>query len=170
MLKIRIKGIKAQSALEFLTTYGWAFLILLVMIAALAYFGILNPSKVLPNACTFGSEFTCVDYQLVGGVSSTFRLKMKSNDAAIINITNISLSSEGATSFACTTPNPSGALGAFVNGTSPFDVFFTGCNAAVAGFNSGNKAKVFVKVRYYDVTSGLNYLKEVNGEVFTTVI
>ena len=29
---------------EFLTTYGWAFLIILIMIGALAYFGILSPS------------------------------------------------------------------------------------------------------------------------------
>ena len=36
---------KAQAALEFLTTYGWAFIVILIMIGALAYFGVLNPSR-----------------------------------------------------------------------------------------------------------------------------
>jgi len=35
---------KGQAALEFLTTYGWAFLVILIMIGALSYFGVLNPS------------------------------------------------------------------------------------------------------------------------------
>lgn len=40
---------KAQSALEFLTTYGWAFLVILIMIGALAYFGVLDPNRFLPE-------------------------------------------------------------------------------------------------------------------------
>jgi nicotinamide riboside transporter PnuC len=35
---------KSQAFLEFLTVYGWAFLVILVMIGALAYFEILSPS------------------------------------------------------------------------------------------------------------------------------
>jgi hypothetical protein len=56
---------RAQAALEFLTTYGWAFLVILVMIGALAYFGVLNPQKFLPERCQFGSEFKCKDYRVV---------------------------------------------------------------------------------------------------------
>ncbi|MFC2016699.1 hypothetical protein ACFLUF_03190 [Chloroflexota bacterium] len=47
---------KAQAALEFLTTYGWALVVILVMIGALAHFGILSPSKFLPERCNFGVE------------------------------------------------------------------------------------------------------------------
>lgn len=51
---------KAQAALEFLTTYGWAILVVLVMIGALAYFGVLNPSKFAAERCVFsGPEMTC---------------------------------------------------------------------------------------------------------------
>ncbi|MFH1174243.1 MAG: hypothetical protein V1725_03865 [archaeon] len=61
-------GMKAQAALEFLTTYGWAFLVVLVMIGALAYFGVLNPSGLLPDKCIFGNGIgACVDY----GVNAT---------------------------------------------------------------------------------------------------
>ena len=39
------KGKKSQAAMEFLMTYGWAILVVLVAICALAYFGVLSPDK-----------------------------------------------------------------------------------------------------------------------------
>src|SRR3989338_6713281 len=50
---------KSQAALEFLTTYSWAFLVIIIMVGALAYFGVLSPSKLLPDRCNFGSEISC---------------------------------------------------------------------------------------------------------------
>lgn len=52
-----MKSQKAQSALEFLTTYGWAFLVILIMISALAYFGVLNPP--IQDKCIFDAGFDC---------------------------------------------------------------------------------------------------------------
>ena len=45
---------RGQVALEFIMTYGWAILVVLVAIGALAYFGVLNPGKYLPEKCFFG--------------------------------------------------------------------------------------------------------------------
>lgn len=56
------KNRKAQAALEFLSTYGWAMMVVMVMVAALAYFGVLNPSKYLPDRCSFGVQLHCEDY------------------------------------------------------------------------------------------------------------
>jgi hypothetical protein len=50
-----------QAALEFLTTYGWALLVILVMIGALVYFGVLNPSKALPTKCLVPPGFDCAN-------------------------------------------------------------------------------------------------------------
>jgi len=36
-------------SVEFLLTYGWAILVVLIVIVALAYFGVLNPERILPN-------------------------------------------------------------------------------------------------------------------------
>jgi len=44
---------KGQALMEFLMTYGWAILVVLVAIGALAYFGVLNPERFLPK-----TEFT----------------------------------------------------------------------------------------------------------------
>jgi hypothetical protein len=53
---------KGQIALEYITTYGWAFVVMLLTLAALAYFGVFNPSTYLPAKCDFPQEFQCTDY------------------------------------------------------------------------------------------------------------
>ena len=55
---------KAQAALEYLVTYGWGFLVILVVVGALAYFGLLSPSRYVPTKCEFGAQLECVDYKL----------------------------------------------------------------------------------------------------------
>lgn len=60
MVKMNKK--RGQAALEFLTTYGWAFMVILVMIGALAYFGILSPDRFLPQRCNVGPEFSCDEF------------------------------------------------------------------------------------------------------------
>ena len=42
---------KAQGTIEFLMTYGWAILVVLVALVALAYFGVLNPEPFLSDKC-----------------------------------------------------------------------------------------------------------------------
>jgi len=66
---------KAQAALEYLTTYGWAIMGALIAIGALTYFGFLNPTKLLPNRCDFGKQLECVEYRILseGHVDVVFR-------------------------------------------------------------------------------------------------
>ena len=49
----------AQAAMEFLMTYGWAILVVIITIAALGYFGVVNPGKFLPKTCTFVPGLAC---------------------------------------------------------------------------------------------------------------
>jgi len=55
---------KGQAAMEFLMTYGWAILVVLVAIGALVYFGVLSPSKFLPDTCSVGQGFACDDFKV----------------------------------------------------------------------------------------------------------
>jgi len=57
-------NIKGQAAMEFLMTYGWAILVVLVAIGALAYFGVLNPSGFLPRSCTIAPGIGCDDFKV----------------------------------------------------------------------------------------------------------
>ena len=64
MLKQTRRG---QAALEFLITYGWAILVVLVAIGALAYFGVLSPDKFLPAKCTLQAGIACLDHTVDNG-------------------------------------------------------------------------------------------------------
>ena len=55
---------KSQAAMEFLMTYGWAILVVLAAIAALAYFGVLSPEKFLPEKCLMETGFTCISSKI----------------------------------------------------------------------------------------------------------
>lgn len=54
---------KSQAALEFIMTYGWAILVVIVAIGALAYFGVLDPGKFLPAKCTMQAGIACIDHK-----------------------------------------------------------------------------------------------------------
>jgi len=60
-----MRSTKSQAAMEFLMTYGWALLVVIIVIAALAVFGLLNPNRFLPEKCEFGPGITCIDFNAV---------------------------------------------------------------------------------------------------------
>jgi hypothetical protein len=55
---------KSQAAMEFLMTYGWAILVVLAAIAALAYFGVLSPEKILGEKCLIETGLACVSHKV----------------------------------------------------------------------------------------------------------
>ena len=57
------KARKSQAAMEFLMTYGWAILVVLVAIGALAYFGVLSPDRFLPAKCQLPAGIACTDFR-----------------------------------------------------------------------------------------------------------
>ena len=70
-MKLRIiKPKKSQAAMEFLMTYGWAILVVLAAIAALAYFGVLSPEKFLPEKCLIETGFTCISSKVESSQST----------------------------------------------------------------------------------------------------
>ncbi|MEM4638116.1 MAG: hypothetical protein QXK76_03800 [Candidatus Woesearchaeota archaeon] len=85
---------KAQAALEFLMTYGWAILVVLAAIGALAYFGVLSPTNFLPDQCTATSGVGClgkptiaanqVIFTLTNGLGQTLNLANDNTTKPII--------------------------------------------------------------------------------------
>ena len=76
--KARTKG---QAALEYMITYGWAFVVIIAAVGVLGYFGFLNPNKYIPESCEFGEQLKCVDYSLHddGVVDFRFRNNFETN-------------------------------------------------------------------------------------------
>jgi hypothetical protein len=175
---------KSQAALEFLTTYAWAFLVILIMVGALAYFGILNPGKLLPDRCNFPTEFGCLDYAITYGTTGadgTFTIRLKNSVGEPITIpdvtTDIVLSSDSSTPFSCTLATVDGTAVAALPSTPAYtwntddtiDFAFNTCNTLAAGFTSGDKAKATVNINYHLAKSSASFIHESEGEVFTTV-
>ncbi len=139
---------RGQSALEFLMTYGWAILIILVMIAALVYFGVFNPSRLTPEKCVAVPGFGCSDYQLrVGGLTSNFKLQNSKGDSVTLaSATTFNMSnSQGWCS------NTAGATS--WGADQVLDVSFPSSCSASAGqplYNIavGDKAKVLISFDY----------------------
>lgn len=50
----------AQAALEFIITYGWAIMIGIIAVAALAYFGVLSPDRMSAEKCILAPGLSCL--------------------------------------------------------------------------------------------------------------
>jgi hypothetical protein len=60
--------------MDFLVTYGWMMMISLVVIGALAWYGVASYDKYLPTTCTTTGLVQCTDYK-VGETQAQFRLR-----------------------------------------------------------------------------------------------
>jgi hypothetical protein len=49
--------------MEFMMTYGWAILAVVIAIAALGYFGVLSPDKFLGEKCITTPPFSCSEFK-----------------------------------------------------------------------------------------------------------
>ena len=133
---------KAQAAMEFLMTYGWAILVVLVAIAALAYFGVLTPTKFLPERCTMPSGIACLDHK---ASASTGQIQMIFQNGMGVDIQNVVLTIPG-----CTASSPLN----LTNGGSG-TLTATACALTAGGrFNNDN-----VSVSYTNADTGLNHIK-----------
>jgi hypothetical protein len=65
---------KAQAAMEFLMTYGWAILVVLAAIGALAYFGVLNPGNFMKDKCDIPAGLDCIETPVIGTADIAFKI------------------------------------------------------------------------------------------------
>lgn len=168
---------KAQAALEFLTTYGWAFLVILIMMSALAYFGVLNPSKLLPDRCNFGAEVGCNKNALVvkggtaGDIDNTLTMRLANNFGVGVVVTVARVTTDVATAGTCTAQIEQGevdAISAFKWDSDSTITFYADCDGA-ADLVDKEKIKLGIEIEYYPASAGDDYTKIIFGEVFTTV-
>lgn len=83
--------------MEFLATYGWAILIVIIVIGALSYSGTISPDKILPEKCTLPAQFSCEDFRMVktgGGGGDTIYMKVRNKASRAIAVIKVTFSSE----------------------------------------------------------------------------
>ncbi len=154
------KNKKAQAAMEFLMTYGWAILVVLVVIGALAYFGILSPTALLPEKCFLPIGLDCEQHK-VTETTADFQIRNGLGDS--ITVTHFWLEdNDGA--LAC--GDDTGA--AFVdltmaNGQNKA-ISLAGCSNGVAG----EKTKFSINMVYYKGTA-TTFTHSLEGELLTNI-
>ena len=86
---------KGQTAIEYLMTYGWAILIILIVAGVLAYYGIFAPSGFLgPTARGFGQVQVLNPWSVVGTTGS-ISLNVENRVGGTINVTAINVTLAG---------------------------------------------------------------------------
>lgn len=95
MNKRNFRGRRGQQAMEYMVTYGWAFVVIIVTIGAFAYFGLLNPEKYLPNRCDFGMQLKCIDYLMLDAQPDNGFVYLRFQNAFGENITIINVQTPG---------------------------------------------------------------------------
>ena len=70
---------KSQAAMEFLSTYGWALIVVLVAIGVLFHFGVLDLTKMLPKKCTSTTGLECMGLAQITGAANTVEVVVKNN-------------------------------------------------------------------------------------------
>lgn len=71
---MRNSPLKAQSAMEYLMTYGWAIVIIAVVLGALYTLGVFNAGGASGNSCIAVPNFECQSPTLTTGGTLTFTL------------------------------------------------------------------------------------------------
>ncbi|MEK6943319.1 MAG: hypothetical protein AABX00_04615 [Nanoarchaeota archaeon] len=129
---------KAQAAIEFLMTYGWAVLSVLAAIAILAYFGILSPEKLLPEKCIIDQGITCIGTKIESSQITLVLLNSAENRP--ITISNINV--EGC-SNSFNQEMVSGVKNTFL------------LDKSCSNGEQKDKFKGSIKINYFDKASGL---------------
>ena len=137
---------KSQAAMEFMMTYGWAFLAILVVISTLAYFGVLNPDAFMIKRCIMPPEITCRDFEFsYDSISSRNKLilSLQNSRGNVIIINNVSIEDKWVR------PN------VVLNNADPYEVTLSGINQNI--IQKGKKYDKEIKIIYNNTYTGLEH-------------
>ena len=84
---------KAQSAMEYLVTYGWAIIIIGITLAALYALGLFNPAAFTSNQCIFPADFGCLSGFLYA--NGTLAINFEQATTSAINVTAVGCNTSG---------------------------------------------------------------------------
>jgi|GEM_PF-664910 len=159
MKKLLLKNKGAQAAIEFLVTYGWAILGVMIVVGTLAYFGIFNTQKYVSDVCYFGDQMTCEDYVLYD--NSWTHLTLRNNFGVPVDIDSALLKSDyGITTCDMTKTYPNTNI-------QPGNTFELRCNLNSIGLSANGKATYHLLITF-NRNGATNYHNQ-TGDITTTV-
>ncbi len=158
---------KAQSAMEFLTTYGWMILVIAVVIGALYSLGLFNSSGLQPYQCAFRIGLTCGHASI--STSGVITIDLVQDSQFPLNITGFACNQNGSYSDLTTPYNPpSNQIYLAVGQNYTIN---TQCYTNSGTAFSGSVGKLFsgyFVIGYTDQVTGENSIVTGNLELTTT--
>lgn len=147
---------KSQAALEFLTTYAWAFIVISITIGALYSFGIFDFGKFLPQKCVFSSQFKCLDFSLN---ASQVKIKLANNLGEDITVTSIKITNDANPPISCTAPaTPINWIRA-----TEKDLTFASCSGGA--YIADTRVELKISMSYYAVNTPSRPIHLINGKI-----
>ncbi len=164
---------KGQAAMEFLMTYGWAILVVLAAIGALAYFGVLSPGNLLPERTVFKAPFGNTEnaYVHMDGSNILVQIPFINNFGSSISL-DVGTDAGTGTGDCSGTPDISAAFG---NGTAITDSssipngekFTLNFTCAANGKSAGDKFKTELS---FDYTTESGITRPHTGQVDAKIL
>ena len=140
---------KAQAAMDFIMTYGWAILSVFAVIGILAYFGVLSPEKYIADDCVFLQEnFECISHTIASNAVSLSIRNMKGSDVEIQSLLFEDCKIEQKSP---------------IMKNSVANIIFNGCSFG----EKGSKFKEVLKLEYKESESG--FIKSANVAVNSVI-
>ena len=112
-------GKKGQSALEYLMTYGWAILIIIIVGGVLYYYGVFSPGKLVGES-KVGFSKVQLDTWTVDATNDQLLFILENRAGKEINITQVEVGTQTTTAWTTDWNMAAGDRSTnFVNVTSP---------------------------------------------------
>lgn len=144
--------LKLQSAVEYLSTYGWMILAIVIILSALVALGIFNPSTYVNSTCVLPAGFSCKP------------LVFSSNGLLTFTVTQFTTSPITVTAVGCTSNESvlynkqlSPSVNLPIDGNATFTAM---CYQGDAGFTSGigGVFRGYVVINYTENDTALPHL------------
>ncbi len=146
--RIDKKANKAQSAMEYLMTYGWAILILGIVLGSLYALGLFSPNTFRSSQCIMPANFGCL------------AAYMQSNGLLTLNIEQATPSSINVTAIGCNTNATYSAMESIsppeligIGSNRTFSVLCYAGNKVFSG-NPGTFYNGYILINYTDLETG----------------
>lgn len=145
---------RAQTGFEFMVTYGWAIIILIIGLVILWNSGMFNPFKWRGNnECGGFSQFTCID-QFMGLNQTGIVLGNAVNRAIIVD--SVTITGDGAPSLC----NGDSGIGPAPARISPDGIAYIECQVSTT-LVRGGQYEFEIQIGYRNIDSGIS--KSDNG-------
>ena len=144
---------KGQSALEYLMTYGWALVVIIIVIAALFAFGIFNPPT--GGTCRGLDKLLYKDHTAASGGPVTISMQNGTGSTIdVIALTGIEYGGD----FTDVDPEVITVNGVTVNSVGSASTFVVTSPTGVAPSSSGNYSGT-IQIAYTNTTTDINHIE-----------